>query len=91
MGIGIHGGDAIVGTMGPPATPILSAIGDNVNIAARLEAETKKLGMPLVMSDVIVQAAGLDEQGLTKTAASLKGRDETVSIFATAEPFKINL
>jgi len=62
-----------------------------VNIAARLEAETKKLGMPLVMSDVIVQAAGLDEQGLTKTAASLKGRDETVSIFATAEPFNIKL
>lgn len=41
MGFGIHGGDAIIGTMGPPATPILSAIGDNVNIATRLEAEIK--------------------------------------------------
>ncbi|MGB5330595.1 MAG: adenylate/guanylate cyclase domain-containing protein, partial [Gammaproteobacteria bacterium] len=41
MGIGIHGGDAIVGTMGPPSTPLLTAVGDNINIAARLEAQTK--------------------------------------------------
>jgi adenylate cyclase len=40
MGIGIHGGDAIVGTMGPPSTPLLTAVGDNINIAARLEAQT---------------------------------------------------
>ena len=32
VGIGIHCGDAIVGTMGPTKSPNLSAVGDNVNI-----------------------------------------------------------
>ena len=41
IGIGIHCGEAIVGTMGPPSSPNLSAIGDNINIAARLEAQSK--------------------------------------------------
>ena len=41
IGIGIHCGEAIVGTMGPPKSPNFSAIGDNINIAARLEAKTK--------------------------------------------------
>ena len=44
IGIGVHAGEAIVGTMGPPSSPNYSAIGDNINIAARLEAKTKELG-----------------------------------------------
>jgi adenylate cyclase len=91
MGIGIHGGNAIIGTMGPPATPILSAIGDNVNIAARLESETKILGMPLVISRVVADAAGIDLDKLSKAEASLKGRTETVSIYAALDPLEIKV
>ena len=50
MGIGLHCGDAIVGQMGPPKTPIITALGDNVNIAARLEAMTKEFGVQVVVS-----------------------------------------
>jgi adenylate cyclase len=91
IGVGIHGGDAIIGTMGPPATPILSAIGDNVNIAARLESETKNLGMPLVISEVVAEAAGLDLCTLKKSKATLKGRKESVQIFAALEPLNLNV
>ena len=91
MGIGIHGGDAIVGTMGPPATPILSALGDSVNIAARLEAETKKLGKPLVMSEVVARAVGLTGKGRTTTMASLKGRGESVAIVAIGDPLELEV
>jgi adenylate cyclase len=91
IGVGIHGGDAIFGTMGPPATPILSAIGDNVNIAARLESETKNLGMPLVISEVVAEAAGLDLCTLKKSKATLKGRKESVQIFAALEPLNLNV
>ncbi len=90
MGIGIHGGDAIVGTMGPPATPILSALGDSVNIAARLEAETKKLGKPLVISEIVARAVGLTGKG-RKTMASLKGRGESVAIVAIGEPLELEI
>jgi adenylate cyclase len=57
IGIGIHTGEAIVGRMGPPRTPILSALGDSVNTAARLEAMTKELHLPVVASYETLQAA----------------------------------
>jgi len=80
MGIGIHGGDAIVGTMGPPRTPLLTAVGDNINIAARLEAKTKELGC-----DLIVSAATLDAEGIAYDSASnleveLRGRNNRVQV-----------
>ena len=59
MGIGIHTGSAIVGLMGPPKTPILSALGDVVNTAARLESATKEMDAPVVVSRDTLQAAGV--------------------------------
>ena len=59
VGIGIHTGPAIVGLMGPPKSPILSALGDVVNTAARLENATKEMEMPVVVSRDTLQAAGV--------------------------------
>jgi len=59
MGIGIHTGDAIVGQMGPPKTPVLTALGDAVNTAARLENATKDLQVPVVVSRDTLEAAQL--------------------------------
>ena len=59
VGIGIHTGPAIVGRMGPPKTPILSALGDTVNTAARLETATKEMSAPVVVSRDTLEAAGL--------------------------------
>jgi adenylate cyclase len=89
MGIGIHGGEAIVGTMGPPASPILSALGDNVNIAARLEAETKTVGRPLVVSRLVAEAAGLvfPEDEVRKTP--IAGREDPVEIVAVADATRL--
>ena len=42
--------EAIVGAMGPPHSQILTAIGDTVNTAARLEGLTKEYGCPLIIS-----------------------------------------
>ena len=49
IGIGVHCGQAIVGTMGPPTSPNYSAIGDCINAAARLEGKTKELECILVV------------------------------------------
>jgi adenylate cyclase len=73
IGIGIHTGEAIVGRMGPPKTPILSAVGDSVNTAARLESMTKELGMPLVVSAETLRAAGISTSMELKSV-SLRGR-----------------
>ena len=44
--------------MGPPTSPNLSAVGDNVNIAARLESETKTHGCTLIVSTALAGARG---------------------------------
>src|SRR5512144_2430817 len=44
LGIGIHVGPAVVGRMGYATTTYLTAVGDTVHVAARLEALTKDYG-----------------------------------------------
>ena len=84
-GIGIHAGDAIVGTMGPPATPILSALGDTVNVAARLEAETKHRECVVVVSAACARAAGVDLSAFPRHTVTVRGRADPVTYYAIAE------
>src|SRR5215468_6649561 len=84
IGIGIHTGQAIVGRMGPPKTPITSAVGDSVNTAARLERTTKELGMPLVVSAETLRAAGLNTSA-PSTLVSLRGRAGAMEVIAFDE------
>jgi adenylate cyclase len=80
MGIGIHGGEAIVGTMGPPKTPLLTAVGDNINIAARLEAQTKVLGCDLIVSVQTLATESID-YGMGKVQEiEVRGRDSQVEV-----------
>ena len=50
IGIGIHVGPAIIGEMGYGTATGLTAIGDSVNTASRLEAMTKEFGAQLILS-----------------------------------------
>ena len=74
IGIGLHTGLAVVGTMGPPEAPHLSALGDTVNIAARLEAETKRFDVPLVVSEDVAVLAGIDTTGMAHHRVEIRGR-----------------
>ena len=85
IGIGIHVGVAIVGSMGPPKTPIVSALGDNVNIAARLEAMTKDLGTRICVSARVLETAGHDLAGLTIHELPVKGRARPVRVVGLDE------
>ena len=78
MGIGIHGGEAIVGTMGPPKTPLLTAVGDNINIAARLEAQTKVQGCDLIVSEETLQRESIEFPGDQVRELEVRGRDNHV-------------
>ena len=80
IGIGIHGGDAIVGTMGPPSTPLLTAVGDNINIAARLEAKTKELECDLIVSIATLEAAGIEYDGDSVHQVEVRGRNNQVQV-----------
>jgi adenylate cyclase len=79
IGIGIHTGEAIVGRMGPPKTPILSAVGDSVNTCARLESMTKELGAPLIVSAETLRAGKVTVPTRLQSV-SLRGRTEMIDV-----------
>ena len=82
IGISVHFGEAIVGAMGPPGSQILTAIGDTVNITARLETLTKDYDCPFIVSRRAAQAAGLELIGHDLQQALVKGRAESVEFYA---------
>src|SRR3954470_11515901 len=86
IGIGAHAGVAIVGTMGPPEAPIYSAIGDNVNIAARFEGMTKAYGCVMVVSAQTLAEAGLEPHGATLHRVRVRGRTERLDVYAVNDP-----
>ena len=57
-GVGIHTGDMMEVRIGPPGAEDLTVVGDSVNVASRLEGQTKELGWPLVASAASVNMAG---------------------------------
>lgn len=89
IGIGIHCGEAIVGTMGPPVSPNLSAIGDNINIAARLEALSKTYGATLVISRDAARHADIHVSRFAMHEAPVRGRGEPVAVHAIPDPTSI--
>lgn len=74
IGIGIHVGPAIVGEMGYARATSLTAIGDTVNTASRLEGLTKELGAELVVSDDVAGRAGVDLSAFPQTLVEIRGR-----------------
>jgi len=51
MGIGVHTGPLILGTLGSPSRMETTVIGDTVNLASRLEGQTKPFGSGLLISE----------------------------------------
>src|SRR5207249_3604622 len=59
FGIGIHGGEVIIGTLGYREHATTTAIGEAVHIASRLQDLTKEYDCQLVVSDVVGTTAGI--------------------------------
>ena len=80
IGIGIHLGPAIVGEMGYGTATSLTAIGDSVNTASRLEGMTKEFGAQLIVSETIEQNAGVDLAGYPRETVNIRGRAEALGV-----------
>jgi adenylate cyclase len=80
LGIGIHVGQVIVGTMGHGRARSLTAIGDAVNTASRLEALTKEYDAQLVVSEDVARRAVLDLSGFPCHSIEIRGRTEPLEV-----------
>jgi adenylate cyclase len=80
IGIGIHAGPAIVGEMGFSGAASITAIGDAVNTASRLEALTKEHECELIVSAEVIAGAGLDRSRFTWRETEIRGKQETLAI-----------
>lgn len=89
VGIGIHCGDAIVGSMGPPEAPTVSALGDTVNIAARLEALSKEFNTGLVISEDVLHKVGGEHIALPRHEVNIRGREEPMKIALVDSPLNL--
>lgn len=81
IGIGIHIGQVIVGQMGYGTATSITAIGDPVNTASRLEALTKEYASQLIFSDRVAYRAAAEFSAFRHESVEIRGREEALGIY----------
>jgi adenylate cyclase len=80
IGIGLHFGPTIVGEIGYGKAISLTAVGDAVNIASRLETATKEYACELVVSEDLVERAGVDLGEFPRHEIAIRGRQQPLAV-----------
>jgi adenylate cyclase len=80
FGVGIHGGEVIIGDIGSPGHIVFTALGDPVNVTARLQDMTKALACEVILSEEVRVRAGLADDAFPATEVTLRGRDAPMTV-----------
>ncbi|HET6451123.1 MAG TPA: adenylate/guanylate cyclase domain-containing protein, partial [Spirochaetia bacterium] len=85
VGIGLHAGAAITGTIGSAQRKEYTIVGDTVNVARRIEEMTKPLSSRLLISEEVWSKLATKPRSLTKLGpVRVKGREAPVMIYKVA-------
>lgn len=85
IGIGINTGDCVVGNMGSARRFDYSALGDSVNLASRLEGQSKNYGTPLLIGEQTAKAAAGAFNIIELDRIRVKGRSELSPVFTVVK------
>ncbi|MEJ2175906.1 MAG: adenylate/guanylate cyclase domain-containing protein [bacterium] len=80
IGIGVHYGEAVIGTISGGRETKLTAVGETVNVASRIESANKEAGTRLLISEALYQQVEKDVEVADFIRVRLRGTDERMSL-----------
>jgi adenylate cyclase len=80
VGVGLHAGNVILGELGYGDRFLLTAIGDSVHVAARLQDLTKEYGCQLVASEIVATTAGIELVAFPQHEVQVRGREAPLAV-----------
>ena len=80
IGIGIHAGNVILGEIGYRDRRVITAIGDTVHVAARLQDLTKDYSCRAIVSETVAATAGADLSHCASHEVQVRGRETKLRI-----------
>jgi adenylate cyclase len=81
LGVGVHSGPVILGDIGAEQRREFTAIGDTVNVAARLEQLTKDTGAPTLVSEATRSRVSADLGFTPLEPVAVRGKSEPLRIY----------